>query len=152
MSYRLCIQLLAAALLFGQPSLFEGIWRLDLSKSRIAGSPPLYTSRTIKIEATTEGLQVDAEGMTPDGQSLTVGFSAKGDGKSYPATGNLELDAVAVKQESPTVMTLTTWRGGRTISSGRYEISRDGRVLIVTINTQSEDGKRTKRLEVYEKQ
>jgi lipopolysaccharide export LptBFGC system permease protein LptF len=127
-----------------------GTWKLDEAKSKLEpgrgkNTMVVYSEQKDKIKVTVDG--VDKDGKPQHG--VWVG---KFDGKAYPVKGNLGFDAIAYKVINDRTNDITTMNGGKTTSTGRIEVSKDGKSRTITIEGTDENGKKFKSKGVYDKQ
>ena len=66
--------------------------------------------------------------------------------------GNLGFDSIAYKVINDRTNDITTMNGGKTTSTGRIEVSKDGKSRTITIEGTDENGKKFKSKGVYDKQ
>jgi hypothetical protein len=126
-----------------------GTWKLNEAKSKHAAGmgknlTVVYAEKKDKITVTVNGVDKDAKPT----HSVWVG---KFDGKAYPVKGNLPYDSVAYKMVNDRTNDITTMKNGKTVWSGRIEVSKDGKSRTVTINGTGADGKKFKGKAVYDK-
>jgi hypothetical protein len=95
-----------------------GTWKLNMDKSKFSPAAPVKSLTTTR-EASDGGVKATTTGQQADGTSINANFTAKYDGKEYPAAG-APYDIVAIKQVNAN--TLTSGKGRRTEST----TSQDG--------------------------
>lgn len=80
------VVLLLSTLVIAADSPFAGTWKYDAAKSE--SIPPPMKSSTARVEADDTNFKITQEFVDNKGQSSTVSFEAKFDGKKYPVSGN----------------------------------------------------------------
>lgn len=130
-----------------------GTWKLNVAKSKYTGVPaPKELTR--KIEADGDGAKYTFTGTAADGSSLSYSFSTKFDGADSAVTGSVPggFDAVALKKVNDHTYTVAQKKGGKTLSTGKAVVSKDGKTTTVTIKGKTADGKATSTVQVYDKE
>ena len=95
---------------------------------------------------------VTVDGVDKDGKPQHGVWVGKFDGKAYPVKGNLGFDSIAYKVVNDRANDITTMNGGKSTSTGRIEVSKDGKSRTITIEGTDENGKKFKSKGVYDKQ
>ena len=142
-----------AGTLRAQTPSFVGTWKLNLAKSKYAGSPaPKSLTRT--VTADDPGLKYSFEGEAADGSKISFGFTSKLDGSDSAVSGvgmPGGADTVALEKTSAHRIGGVLKKGGAKIGTVTTVISYDGKT--VTVNTKAKiDGKDVKTQQLYEKQ
>jgi len=142
-----------AGTLMAQTPSFVGTWKLNLAKSKYAGSPaPKSLTRT--VTADDPGLKYSFEGEAADGSKISFSFTSKLDGSDAVVSGvgmPGGADAVALTKLSAHKMTGVQKKSGKEIAKVSVDLSNDGKTL--TVKTSGKvDGKAVKADQVYEKQ
>ena len=115
--------LCSAASLLGADNPFAGRWKLDASKSQLAGE-------TFRIESTGSGMYR----MSSYGQSATFAL----DGKQYPGFFDRK---VSFKQSDPNTWDETvTLKDGTELVRINYSLSSDGKTLTQTVKGKKPNG------------
>src|SRR3974390_484064 len=84
-----------------QTKLFEGTWKLNLTKSKYEGAQaPKSLTRTVTAEGT--GLKYSFEGEAADGSKVSYSFSSKLAGSESAVRGRREPDAGRIRHGSTT--------------------------------------------------
>ena len=136
-----------------QTKLFEGTWKLNLTKSKYEGAQaPKALTRTVTAEGT--GLKYSFEGEAADGSKISYSFTSKLDGSDSAVSGIGTpggADTVALQRTSAHKMTGVLKKGGAKIGDVWTALGPDNKT--VTVNTKAKiDGKEVKTLQVYDKQ
>src|SRR5437762_1186479 len=127
-----------------------GTWKLNEAKSKLA--PGMGKSTTVTYTEQKDKIKVTVEGVDKDGKPQHGVWVGKFDGKAYPVKGNLGFDSIAYKVINDRTNDITTMNGGKTTSTGRIEVSKDGKSRTITIEGTDENGKKFKSKGVYDKQ
>jgi len=128
-----------------------GTWKLNVSKSKYTPGPP-PKSATVKYEASEGGYKRTGESVEADGKRTGFEYTAKYDGKDYPVTGSELFDAIAVKRVDDNTVEATLKKGGKVVSSAKRVVSKDGKVMTITIRGTNAKGEKTNNVAVYDKQ
>ena len=138
-----------AALCASDPSM--GTWKLNLAKSKYSPGPP-PKSATITYEQSGEEVKRTGETVDADGKTTSFQYTAKYDGKDYPVSGSDTFDTIAIKRINDHTTTATLKKDGKVVSSARRVVSKDGKVMTLTLTGTNAKGEKFKNVAVYEKQ
>ncbi len=130
------------------PSL--GTWKLNEAKSKIPAGAGKNT--TVVYEAAGDQFKVTTDGVDGTGKPAHSEWTGKFDGKPYPVTGNTGIDSRSVMAKGDRTLDLTNMMGGKAVSSGKVELSKDGKSRTLDIDGTAPDGKKYKAKYVYDKQ
>lgn len=140
---------LAATLVAADPAI--GTWKLDVAKSKYSPGPP-PKSATITYEQTADSIKRTGESVDADGKTTSFEYTAKYDGKDYPITGTDLYDAITIKRINDQTAEATLKKSGKVVSHARRVVSKDGKVMTLTMTGTNPDGKKMHNVAVYEKQ
>ena len=145
----LAVASLAAAADTPDPAV--GTWTLDVAKSKL---PPGHEikSQTRVYSATPDGVSLQVTGVAADGSAISQQSIFKYDGKTYPWTGAADYDAISLKRINGSTVKSTLMKGGKTVGSSVRSISMHGKLLTLTSNLKSADGKPYRTMSVFDKQ
>ena len=79
-------------------------------------------------------------------------YTAKYDGKDYPVTGSDTIDMIALKRINDRTTEATLKKSGKVVSTARRVVSKDGKMLTLTITGTNAKGQKMKNIAVYDKQ
>lgn len=128
-----------------------GTWKLNMEKSKVMAGPAAIKSLTITREAVEGGVKSTSTGTRAD-REINTSYTAKYDGKSYPATGFL-WDTISIKQlDANTLTVVNTKTGGKYKATGRTVVSKDGKTMTITTKGTDNEGKAMHQILVFEKQ
>lgn len=128
----------------------SGTWSMNAEKSMYSPGPP-PKSLTVVIESDENNYKVDATGTDADGKPIHVQYSAKFDGKDYPATGIANADTVSVKRiDANTVETLQK-KDGKAVMTVTTKVSADGKSRTSTWRGKNAEGKDVHNVVVFDK-
>jgi hypothetical protein len=129
----------------------EGTWKLNLSKSTFSPGPaPKGQSRTYVESA--QGMTVTVKTTAADGKESTSTILFKDDGKSYPATGNPDFDAISAKRVDALTLNSTQTKAGAIVGTAVRTVSKDGKTLTFTQKGTHANGGKFEDVSVYDKQ
>ena len=129
-----------------------GTWKRQAVKTK-SGAPdndPISSLTTVRAESN-GGLKVTITGERIDGATINTSYYAKFDGKEYPVVG-ANWDTIAIKQVDPNTFTFETKTAGRSHTSGRIVVSKDGKTMTETRTGTNAEGKPSTITIVYDKQ
>jgi hypothetical protein len=127
-----------------------GTWKLDVAKSTYKPGPA-PKSATVAIEAAGKGIKVAVDAVTADGP-MKWGYSSAGDGKDVPVTGHPMYDAAAVTRTNPTESTIVYKKAGKTITTVKASVSKDGKTMTTTTDGTDAKGQAMHNVAQYVKQ
>jgi len=139
---------LAATLVASDPA--SGTWKLNTAKSKYTPGPP-PKSATITYEETADGIKRTGKSVDAEGKTTSFEYTAKYDGKDYPVTGSDLYDAIALKRINDQTTEATLKKSGKVVSNARRVISKDGKVMTLTITGTNPKGEKMHNVAVYDK-
>jgi hypothetical protein len=126
-----------------------GTWRLNVEKSK----PKSFKSGTTVIERAGEGVKFTVDLAGADGTAYHWTFTAKYDGKDYPATGNSPFgDVAALARVDPHTTRITVKQGGKESAIQTIIVSADGKTRTVSTKGTDAKGRPIDSTSLYEKQ
>ncbi len=128
-----------------------GTWKLDAAKSKYTPGPP-PKSATITYEETADGIKRTGESVDAEGKTISFSYTAKYDGKEYPVSGSDLYDTISLKRITDHTAEATLKKSGQVVSAARRTVSKDGKVMTLTITGTNPKGQKMKNIAVYEKQ
>jgi len=108
---------------------FSGTWKLNVAKSKLP--PPAMKSETASIVADDNNFQMKDEFVDDKGQSMTVTYNAKYDGKDYPVAGDPNSDSISFQRVDANTMKVTSKKAGKVVSTATVVVSKDGKTATV---------------------
>src|SRR5260370_18326823 len=140
---------LGANLWAADPAL--GTWKLNGAKSKYSPGPA-PKSATITYEETTDGIKRTGENVDAEGKTTSFTYTAKYDGKEYPVSGSDDFDTIVLKRINDNTTEATLKKSGKVVSTARRLVSKDGKMLTLTISGTNAKGEKMHNTAVYEKQ
>jgi hypothetical protein len=128
----------------------SGTWGMNAEKSKYSPGPA-PKSLTVTIESDENNYKLDATGTDSEGKPIHIQYSAKFDGKDYPATGVTNADAVSIKRiDANTVETLQK-KDGKVVMTVTTKVSADGKTRTSTWHGKNAEGKDVHNVVVFDK-
>jgi hypothetical protein len=143
----LCV--VGAVACFAQDA-FLGTWKLKEAKSEFSSGAPKNTS--VVYEAVGDKVRVTVDSVSSDGKPTHYTWVGKFDGKDYPVTGDPTSDMRSYTKVGDRILGFNISKGGKVVTSGRIELSQDGKTRTVTMSGGDGKGDTVSSTEVYEKQ
>lgn len=129
----------------------SGTWKMNPEKSKYSPGPA-PKDLTVVVESDENNYKLDATGTDGDGKPTHVQYSAKFDGKDYPATGNPNFDAVSLKRiDANTIETLQK-KNSKVVMTVTTKVSKDGKTRTSTWHGKNAEGKDVHNVVVFDKQ
>jgi lipopolysaccharide export LptBFGC system permease protein LptF len=127
-----------------------GTWKLNEAKSKLA--PGMGKNPTVVYEEQKDKIKITVEGVDKDGKPRHGVWIGKFDGKAYPSKGNLSWNSAAYTVVNDRTNDITVMKDGKTMWTGRIEVSKDGKSRTVSVNGTDEKGKKFTSKAVYDKE
>jgi len=129
---------------------FLGTWKLKEAKSEFSSGAPKNT--IVVYETVGDKVKVTVDSVSSDGKPTHYTWLGKFDGKDYPVTGDPTSDTRSYTQVADRILGFNISKGGKVVTSGRIELSPDGKTRTVTMSGGDGKGHTVSSTEVYEKQ
>ena len=107
-------------------SKYIGTWKLNEAKSKFGPGSGKNTT-VVYAPAGDNQVKVTTDGTDKDGKPSHTDWTGKFDGKDYPVTGTTEYDTRAYSPAGQQELTMTIKKGGKTVMTGKIQVSRDGK-------------------------
>ena len=129
----------------------SGTWKMNTEKSKYSPGPA-PKDLTIVVDSDENNYKLDATGTDGDGKPMHVQYSAKVDGKDYPATGIANADAVSLKRiDANTIETLQK-KDGKVVMTITTKVSKDGKTRTSTWHGKNAEGKDVHNVVAFDRQ
>jgi len=129
----------------------SGTWKMNTEKSKYSPGPA-PKDLTIVVDSDENNYKLDATGTDGDGRPMHVQYSAKFDGKDYPATGIANADAVSLKRiDANTIETLQK-KDGKVVMTITTKVSKDGKTRTSTWHGKNAEGKDVHNVVAFDRQ
>jgi hypothetical protein len=128
----------------------NGTWKLNVTKSTYTPGPP-PKSATITFEENGDGIKRTGGSVDAQGKTTPFEYTAKYDGKDYPVAGPDWNDAIALKRIDDQTAESTLKKSGKAVGNARRVVSKDGKVMTLTITATNSKGEKMHNVAVYEK-
>jgi len=129
----------------------SGTWKMNAEKSKYSPGPA-PKSLTVVIECDETNYKIDASGTDGDGKPIHAQYSAKFDGKDYPATGAANADSVSVKRIDANTIETVQKKDGKVMMTITSKVSKDGKTRTSTWRGKNAEGKDVHNVVVFDKQ
>jgi hypothetical protein len=136
--------------LFAAGDPFSGVWKLNLSQSKLPLPAP--QSQIVRIEADAGSIRIREEIVSEKGERVTVTLEAKFDGKDYPVTGSSLADTVAYQRVDSHTLKGTVKKAGKVVETETAVVSKDGKTMTATYSATEPAGKQFTGVAVLDKQ
>jgi hypothetical protein len=129
----------------------SGTWKMNPEKSKYSPGPA-PKDLTVAVESDENNYKLDASGTDGDGKPMHVQYSAKFDGKDYPATGIANADAVSLKRIDANTIEILQKKDGKVVMTITTKVSKDGKTRTSTWHGKNAEGKDVHNVVVFDKQ
>jgi hypothetical protein len=140
---------LGANLWAADPAL--GTWKLNVAKSKYSPGPA-PKSAAITYEEVADGIKRTGESVDAEGKTTSFTYTAKYDGKEYPVSGSDDFDTIVLKRINDNTTEATLKNSGKVVTTARRVVSKDGKMMTLTISGTNAKGEKMHNTTVYEKQ
>jgi len=128
-----------------------GTWKLDEAKSKIPAG--FAKNSTVIYAADGDNVKVTTDGTGSDGKPMHTDWTGKFDGKEYPLTGDPTADSRSYKtKDDGHTLELTNKKSGKTTTSGKIVVSKDGKTRTLHVTGTDSSGKKVSSVSMYDKQ
>ena len=124
---------------------------MNTEKSKYSPGPA-PKSVTVVVESDDTNYKIDATGTDADGKPIHVQYSAKFDGKDYPATGVANADSVSVKRIDANTIETVQKKDGKVMMTITSKVSKDGKTRTSTWHGKNAEGKDVHNVVMFDKQ
>jgi len=128
----------------------SGTWKMNSEKSKYSPGPA-PKDLTVVVESDENNYKLDATGTDGDGKPMHVQYSAKFDGKDYPATGIANADAVSLKRIDASSIETLQKKDGKVVMTITTKVSKDGKTRTSTWHGKNAEGKDVHNVVVFDK-
>lgn len=144
--------LLVSVALWGA-SPHAGTWKLNAAKSKGTTDHPVPKDITVTITEQGGAITLEAKGEDAKGNPINVHWTAKPDGKDYPATGAADgSNMVSVKQPNANTLDITNKKDGQVTTTVHSVVSKDGKTRTSTWSGKDSKGNPEKWSNAFDKQ
>ena len=127
-----------------------GTWELNLAKSKFSPGPaPKSQTRTYEVTGQQE--KMSAKGIDAEGKPTLRQFTANPDGKDYPYIGSPSHDTIALMPVDTFTTTFTEKRAGKVVGTGTRVLSKDGKMLTISVKGTNPKGQPVENILVFDK-
>jgi hypothetical protein len=129
-----------------------GTWKQNLAKSKFEPGPGPRTGAVSKRELVPDGVKVTTTAKDPQGRTMESRDTWIYDGKDHALYGAGFADAVARKRIDDFTVESALKKGDTVLLVQTTAISKDGKLMTVTLQGVTAQGQRIKNVTVWEKQ
>ena len=147
---RILASLAISLLLQAAQDPFSGVWKLNLSRSRLP--PPIPKSQTARVDVNASGIRISEEIVSDTGERMNISVDARFDGKDYPIKGSPFADSVSYQRIDRFTIKGVGKKAGKVIMHETVVVSRDGKTMTGTYSGTDASGKQVAAVAVFEKQ
>ena len=135
----------------GQPSdPVVGTWVLNVSKSKFSPGPaPKSETRTYVLAG--QEIKASSKGVGADGKPTASEWTVNYDGKERPITGDPDVDSLVLKRVDAFTTETTEKKNGKIVITGSRVISRDGKLMTITVKGTTAKGQTINDVMVFDK-
>jgi len=136
---------------FAQSNLEDGIWQLNLGKSKYSPGPA-PKSTTLYIRGEGQNRRLTAVTIEADGNPTTLVTMRIEDGQPHPSTGSPDFDASTYTRVDAYTLNISRTKAGKVVLTGTIVTSRDGKTNTFTSTGTHVNGQQFNDTAVYDKQ
>lgn len=150
----LTVAILVAALMplgMSAADQLSGTWKMNPAKSKFNPGPG-PSEITLVVEADANNYKLEATGTDSNGKPINEQYTAKFDGKDYPAKGIPNADSVLVKRIDANTVETMQKKDGKVVMLILSKVSKDGKTRTSTWTGTNAEGKDVHNVVVFDKQ
>ena len=127
-----------------------GTWELNVAKSTYSpGPPPKGETRTYEVTGQQE--KMTARRIVGEGTPTLIQFTASRDGKDYPYEGWSRADTISLTPVDTFTATWTMKKAGEVVVTGTRVISKDGKMMTISVRSPEGKGPSVENIQVFDK-
>jgi len=112
---------------------FEGTWKRNESKSKLAKGADKDTKIVYNGRSTGDEVTITADGVEGEGTPIHTEWKGKFDGKDYAVTGDPDADKRSYQKMNERTLFMTAKKGNEIVSRGMIVVSADGKTQDVML-------------------
>ena len=147
-AFAICI---LAVGLFAVENPFAGTWKLNVAKSKLAGSG-IGPSGGVRVESDGKSFKASVDTTDEKGQPNKFDYEATLDGKPSKVTGSAAIDELSLKRVNDHTIDATGKKDGKVVYTDKRTVSQDGKTYTISRTSTSPDGKKNHSTIVFDKQ
>jgi hypothetical protein len=110
----------------------DGIWQVNLAKSKLAGPYAGWKSITLYLHGEGQNRRDTAVAIDAQGNPRSFVLMHIYDGQPHPQTGSPDVDANAYTRVDARTIKYSRTKAGKVVSTGTMAVPQDGKTLTVT--------------------
>jgi hypothetical protein len=127
-----------------------GTWELNLAKSKYRpGPPPQSETRTYEVIGQQE--KMITKGISSQQRPTHFQVTANRDGKDYTYEGWPRADTISLTHVDPFTATWTMKKAGEVVVTGTRVISKDGKMMTISVKSPEGKGPSVENIQVFDK-
>jgi len=131
---------------------FDGIWQLNLAKSKLTNPAAGAKSLTLYYRGEGQNRRATAVGIDAQGNPFSLVYIHIYDGQPHPTTGSSIYDASAyTRVDAHTINTIRT-KAGKLVGTETIVVSQDGKTRTTTVEGTDASGREYNDVLVFDKQ
>jgi hypothetical protein len=130
----------------------DGIWQLNLAKSKITGPRAGTKSATLYNRGEGQNRRFTLVGIDAQGNPISDVSIDIYDGQPHPTTGSQRYDASTHTQVDAHTINYSRTKAGKVVETGTGVVSQDGKTLTVTVKGTDASGREYNGVNVLDKQ
>jgi hypothetical protein len=136
---------------FAESDPFDGVWQLNLAKSKYSPGPPPKSS-TLYMRGEGQNRTDTSVTINADGSPRAVVASHIFDNNPHPASGLPLYDTSAYTRVNANTISARYLKAGSVTQTATWIVTQDGKTLTVAVKGIDASGRQVDELRVYEKQ
>jgi hypothetical protein len=127
-----------------------GTWNLNVARSHYdPGPPPKSETRVYRPDK--GDIRTSITTVYANGNSQTVVYPARFDGKEQPVSGSPDTDGIVMTRIDDSTSESTLTHAGKLVGKTRRVVERDGKTLTIKFKGVAENGDPVNNVAVYER-
>ena len=130
----------------------DGIWQVNLAKSKLAGPFAGWKSMTLYLHGEGQNRRDTVVAIDPQGNPFSGVLVHIYDGQPHPSTGSPDFDASAYTRVDAHTINYSRTKAGKVVSTGTIAVSQDGKSQTITDKGTDASGREWNSVAVFDKQ
>jgi hypothetical protein len=131
---------------------FNGIWQLNLAKSKFDGPYVVLKSATLDIQGEGQNRKLTAVSVRTTGETRSTAYMLIYDEEPHPTTGSPDYDASTYTRVDAHTINYRRTKAGKIAQTGTMLVSQDGKTATLTAKGTDASGREWNSVQVYDKQ
>ena len=133
---------------------YMGTWKANIAKSKYQPGPPPKEATRVHEDRGNGFVLITTDTVPAQGPKAHGAYVYKPDGKPYPTAGlnQTNVQTISLVAVDPYTVTFTQYVDGKSVSTGKRTVNKDGKTMIIETTGTNAQGQPTSTSVFWEKQ